>query len=453
MKKHSNQIDMLHGPLAGKIVRFALPLALASILQQLFNSADLAVVGRFDSSTAMAAVGSNAALINLLVSLFSGLSLGTNVVIASLIGRGEKEKISDAVHTSVLTAFLSGCIVLTLGEIIAPNLLLLMSTPDEVLPLATLYLRIYFLTMPFLLLYDFGSSILRARGDSTRPLIVLIISGLVNIVLNIVFVAGFGMGVAGVATATVISNAISAVLVMSFLVRDTGLFHLSFRKLKIHGQILKKVIAIGAPAGLQGMVFSLSNVVIQSGINSFGADCIAGNTAAQNFEFMCYFIINGFSQATTTFTSQNFAAGKKKRCDQILRICLVIGLLSTLALSTVFYLGKGAFILIFTTDDAVKHYAYIRLLCIGMLELLTGTYEMPGGSMRGMGDSLTPAIITMLGSCVFRLVWIWTVFRAFHSIEVLLVVYPISWVICGVAMNIARARRRRIAYALVKETD
>lgn len=451
LKKKSNQIDMLNGPLAGKIVRFALPLAMASILQQLFNSADLAVVGRFDSSTAMAAVGSNSALINLLVSLFSGLSLGANVVIASLIGKGEKDRVSDAVHTSVLTAFLSGCIVLVVGEIVAPWLLTLMSTPADVLPLATEYLRIYFLTMPFLLLYDFGSSILRAGGDSTRPLVVLTVAGCINIVLNLVFVVLFHMGVAGVATATVISNAVSAILIVSFLVREDGMFHLDVKKLKIHESILKKIIAIGAPAGLQGMVFSLSNVVIQSGINSFGADCIAGNTAGQNFEYMSYFVVNGFAQAATTFTSQNFAAGKKKRCDEVFRISLTVGLLSTLALSSVFYLGRSGFILFFTTDEGVKQYAYTRMLIIGMFELLTGTYEIPGGCMRGMGDSLTPAIITMLGSCVFRLVWVWTVFSASHTIETLLIVYPISWVICGIAMNIAYRRRRRISYARLPE--
>lgn len=427
----SNDIDMLNGPLAGKLTRFAIPVATASILQQLFNSADLAVVGRFDSSTAMAAVGSNAALVNLLVSLFMGLSLGATVTIASLIGRGDQAKISSALHTSILLAILCGAAVLILGEFLAPAMLIIMNTPEDVLPLATLYLRIFFVAMPFTLIYNFGSSVLRAKGDSARPLYALIASGILNVILNIVFVAGFHQGVAGVAIATVISNILSAALVLFFLKQEKGEFHFYFHKLSISGEHLHRIVTIGLPAGVQGMVFSLSNVVIQSAINGFGADCIAGNTAGQNFEFMAYFVVNSYAQAATTFTSQNFAAGKTSRCRRVYLLSTVIGLTATLALSLVFWFGRDLFLLIFTTDPKVTYYAVIRLQFICLFELLTGTYEISGGCLRGMNHSLLPAVIITLGSCVFRLVWIATIFQLHHTIEMLMIVYPVSWVITG----------------------
>lgn len=428
-----NDIDMLNGPLAGKLTRFAIPVAAASILQQLFNSADLAVVGRFDSSTAMAAVGSNTALVNLLVSLFMGLSLGATVTVASLIGRGDNDKISSALHTSILLAMICGVMVCLIGEFLAPAMLTIMNTPEDVLPLATLYLRIFFFSMPFSLIYNFGSSVLRAKGDSTRPLIALTASGVLNVILNLLFVVGFHQGVAGVATATVISNILSAALVLIFLSREKGEFHFSFRKLSITKEHLRRIVMIGLPAGVQGMVFSLSNVVIQSSINSFGAACIAGNTAAQNFEFMVYYIINGYAQASTTFTSQNFAAGKMDRCRKVYSLTMLLGLSSAFALSLVFWFGRGTFMLIFTTDPEVTRYAVIRLQFICLLDLLTGTYEIPGGCLRGMNHSLLPAVVITLGSCVFRLIWIATIFQVYNTITMLMIVYPISWIITGSA--------------------
>ncbi|MGI6117621.1 MAG: MATE family efflux transporter [Bilifractor sp.] len=447
MQEKKREVDMLNGPLAGKIVRFALPVAAASILQQLFNSADLAVVGRFDNSTAMAAVGSNAALINLLVSLFAGLSLGGTVVVASLIGSGKREKINEAIHTSITLAIVSGLIVTAIGEIFAPILLRLMNTPDEVLRLASLYLRIFFLAVPLFLVYDFGASILRAKGDSTRPLYALIASGLINVVLNILFVAGFDMGVAGVAIATDISNVVSSGMILYFLCHEEETFRLSFRKLGIRREYFRRIVAIGAPAGLQGMVFSLSNVMIQSAINGFGATAIAGNTAGQNFEYMCYFVVNGFVQAATTFTSQNFAAGKTDRCKKIYRQSLFLAVVFSFSLALVFYFGRGIFVRIFTTDPEVLEYAYLRLVCICLFEELTGTYEIPGGCLRGMNHSLTPAVITILGSCVLRLVWIATVFQAYHSMVILLIVYPVSWVVTGTSMNIAYFSMRKKEFA------
>lgn len=448
-KRNDAGIDMLHGPLAGKIMQFALPVAATSILQQLFNSADLAVVGRFDSSEAMAAVGSNAALINLLISLFAGLALGATVVIAALIGSGRKDRVSEAVHTSMELALITGFVMLVIGEIFAPILLKIMNTPDDVLQMATLYLRIYFLIMPFFQVYNFGSAIMRARGDSRRPLYALIISGVINVVLNIVFVAGFGWGVAGVAIATLISNVASAAVVLHYLMTEEEPFRLSFHKMHMRPDILKQIIAIGAPAGVQGMVFSISNVVIQSGINSFGAASIAGNTAAQNFEYICYFIVNGFAQAATTFTSQNYAAGLPDRCRESNRWSAIFGLGITLAVSLVFFAGRHVFILFFTEDPEVIDYAMIRFRYICIFEFMTGTYEISGGCLRGMGRSLLPAVITILGSCVFRLVWVATVFQMHHTMEVLLIEYLISWIITGTAMNIAYFSIRKKEFARI----
>ena len=430
----NKKIDMLNGPLVGKIVIFALPLALSSILQQLFNSADLAVVGRFDSDKAMAAVGSNSSLVNLIVSLFLGLSVGANVVVARLIGQGRKDKANEAVHTVVLLAVISGFIILGVGEILAPILLGMMNVPDDVLKLATLYLRIFFFAMPFIEIYDFGSAVLRSKGDSTRPLYALITAGVINVILNLVFVIVFKMGVAGVATATVISNFFSACMILYFLTHEEEMLRLDFRKLRIRWEYLLGIIKIGLPAGLQSMVFSLSNVVIQAAINSFGSDGIAGSTAEQNFEFMAYFVINAFAQTATTFTSQNFAAQDKERC---------------LGLSLIFLIGRHLFIQIFSTDENVIHYAMIRMWSVCLLELLTGVYEISGGCLRGMGHSMTPAVITVLGTCVFRLVWVNTIYAAHRSYLMLMIVYPVSWVITGTAVTVAYFIIRRKEFAQI----
>lgn len=425
----SKEMDMLHGALTDKLFLFTVPLALSSILQQLFNSADLAVVGRFDSSAAMAAVGSNAALINLIISLFTGLAVGANVVVAALIGRDRREEISGAVHTIITVAVVSGFFLMGVGELTAPAILRMVSTPDDVLLLAERYLRIYFFGMPFFLVYNFGSSVLRAKGDSARPLYALIASGILNVVLNLITVIVFHMGVAGVAIATVISNGLAAGLVIVFLMREQGPFHLSLRKMRIEWKYLKDVISIGAPAGIQGMVFSLSNVVIQSGINSFGAACIAGNTAAQNFEYMAYFVVNAFAQTAVTFTSQNFAAGNVERCRQIYKKTEILALICTAVVSGIFLIFRYPLIRIFTTDPEVTRYAMIRLYMIMDVELMTSSYEISGGCLRGMAHSLIPAAETVLGCCAFRLFWVATVFRVHHNIWVLMSVYMITWVI------------------------
>lgn len=437
MATTKTSMDMTHGALWNKILIFALPLAASSILQQLFNSVDTAVVGRFASSQALAAVGSNGSLISLMINLFIGISLGSNVVIAHYIGEKSEQNIQAAIHTAIVVALLSGFFVMILGQFIARPVLLLMGTPEDVIELAVLYLRIYLIGMPFIMLYDFGSSILRSTGDSRRPLYSLIVAGVVNTLLNLVLVIVFHLGVAGVAIATVISNVVSSGIVMYILLHEAEPIRLNVHKLKINPKELKKILAIGIPAGLQGMMFSIANVCIQSTINSFGSAAIAGSAAALNYEFFSYFMVNAFAQAAVTFTSQNYGAGEYDRCKRIFRISMLFSLVSCGLLSGVFAIGRDFFLRLYTTDEAVLVFANQRILIATTLELLTSIYEISAGAMRGLGHSLLPAIITFLGSCVLRLIWIATACRMVHEFWMLMIIYPISWVVTGIAMMIA----------------
>ena len=441
--KEKHQINMLEGSLADKIFLFALPLALSSILQQLFNSADLAVVGRFSSSAAMAAVGSNSSVINLLVSLLTGLSVGANVSAATLIGQKQKEKLHEAVQTSMALALISGLIMMIVCLVVARPILEMMNAPKDVLNLAILYLRIYALALPFIVVYDFGASLLRAKGDSRRPLYCLLASGILNVFLNLFFVIIVGMSVDGVATATVISNILSAGMVVYFLMHEEDSMHFDPFHPELRKDMLKQIMQIGIPAGLQGMVFSLSNVVIQSGINSFGADAIAGSTAGQNFEFMAYYVVNAFGQAAVTFTSQNYGAKEYDRCKKVYRISMLYGEFITLGLSMIFWFGRYFFLSFFTTDPNVVQYACVRMFFISNLELMTGTYEIAGGCLRGMGKSMLPTVITLLGSCAFRLVYVYTVFAWNHQFQVLMWAYPITWTITGSAMLFSYFKLRK----------
>ena len=427
----TTQVDMLNGTLADKMVKFALPLAASSILQQLFNAADLAVVGRFASSQAMAAVGSNSSVISLILNLFIGLSVGANVLVAGLIGKGQKDKINEAVHSIITIAAVSGVIMIALGTIVAPRILVLMGAPEEVMNLATLYLRIYFWAMPALMVYNFGSSVLRSKGDSKRPLMAMSAAGVINVVLNLILVIFFKLHVIGVAVATVVSNLFSAGIILYILMHEEEAFRLNFSKLKINMDNLRAILKVGLPAGLQGIIFSLSNIVIQSSINSFGADAIAGSTAAQNFEFMVYCVINAFSQTAVTFTSQNFSARKFDRRRKIFTLSMAIGLCAGAVTGGIFALLRNHVIQLFTTDPAVIHFALIRILIVCLLDWMTGLYEISGGCLRGMGRSMTPAMLTVVGSCGVRLIWVWTVVRAFHEFHILVAVYPVSWLITG----------------------
>lgn len=445
--KRSNEMDMLHGPLAGKIILFALPLAASSVLQQLFNAADLAVVGRFANSQAMAAVGSNSSVISLLVSLFVGLSVGANVVVANLVGAGRREDINSAVHTVMALALAAGFLLLAMGQVVAAPILRLMGAPENVMEMAVLYLRIYFLGMPAIMVYNFGSAILRSRGDSKRPFYSLTLAGVLNVLMNLLFVVVFHLHVIGVALATVLSNCVSGGLTLLFLMTEEGEFRLQLKKLRFRKEFLTGVVRVGLPAGLQGMVFSLSNVVIQSAVNSFGADCIAGMTAAQNFDFISFCVINSFSQATVTFVSQNYGAGDEQRCRRVLRLSLLMGIGIDLVVLGSMMLARHSLIRIFTTDPAVIAYAMVRFVYALSVHFLCATYEIPAGAMRGMNRSMVPALISVLGTCAFRLLYVFLFFPAHRSIENLILVYPASWVLTGVAMNVAYFLVRRKAFA------
>ena len=440
-------LDMIHGPLAKKMVLFALPLAVSGMLQQLFNAADLAVVGRFSNAQAMAAVGSNASVISLMVNLFLGLSVGANVVIANLLGQGRRDKISDAVHTVIAMALASGGFLLVAGIFVAHPLLHLMGAPEDVMNLAVLYLRIYFLGMPAIMLYNFGSAILRSKGDSTRPFISLTIAGVVNVILNLFFVIGFHLHVIGVALATVLSNCLSAGMVMYFLMHEEDEFRLYPARLKFVPEYMKSVIQIGFPAGLQGVVFSISNVVIQTAVNSFGADCIAGMTAGQNFDFISYCLLNAFTQTVVTFTSQNYGAAQPDRCKKVWKLGIGLGIGIDIVFVGLLMLAKGSLIRIFTTDPDVTYYAMIRLNYAFALHFLCGTYEITGGALRGMNRSMVPALICMIGTCGFRLLYVLVLFPFFRTPQMLLMVYPITWILTGIVMNTAYFIVRKKVFA------
>ena len=450
MSAKSKSMDILHGPLALKIVQFAIPLALAGVLQQLFNSADAAVAGRFVGSEALAAIGGTTPVVMLLISLFTGLSVGTNVLVALRIGQGHPEKIGAAVHTSIFVALASGFLLLVLGIAFVEPLLSLIAMPEDAFGPAILYLDIFFLGMPFSMLYNFGSAVLRSKGDTQRPLYALIVAVVLNVALNIAFVTVVPWGIAGVAIATDIANAVSAGLIVWFLMHEEGPYRLRWRQLRVTKAELLVILKIGIPAGLQGVVFSLSNVVIQSGINSFGTASTAGVAAALNFEFYTYFLINAFTQAAVTFIGQNYAAQQYERCDKVFRLCLVFAIGSVLLLNAV-WLGLGERALsIFTTDDAAMEYALMRWWYGMAFQFIAATYEVTAGTMRGMGWSMTPTIIIILGSCVLRIVWVLTVFPMYPEFPMLVCIYPITWAVTGVAMFITYYFVRKRAYAVHK---
>ena len=431
-KKRSRQMDMLHGSLLDKILLFALPLAASSILQQLFNSADAAVAGRFAGSQALAAVGGNAPVVSLIINLFVGMSVGANVIIANYIGQKNTKKVHEAVHTVYVMALVLGIVMMIMGQLIAKPILILINTPSDVINLATLYLRIYFCGMPCVMIYNFGAAILRSIGDTKRPLYCLLISGVINVVLNVFFVVLCHLSVAGVAIATIIADTVSAGLVTWFLIRSNDIIKLNLRELTLKKEYVKKVVQIGAPAGLQGAVFSVSNVCIQAGINGFGTAAIAGSAAAMNFEYFTYFATNAFGQAAVTFVSQNYGARQFERCKKALRLSLISGMIVTALMSLIFVAGRMSFVSIYTNDPAAIQYGIIRMTIVEMFEFIACLYEIPGGALRGIGHSLLPAILTVFGSCGLRIVWIYTVFHKFHTFQVLMSVYLVTWIVTSI---------------------
>ena len=426
-------MDMVHGPLAGKILLFALPLMFSSILQLLFNAADVVVVGRYAGEAALAAVGSTSSLINLLVTLFVGFSVGTNVVVARDLGAGRPEQVRAGVHTAVAIALISGVLLTVLGLAAARPLLVWTASTPDVIDLATLYLRIYFCGMPVNMLYNFGAAILRAQGDTRRPLYFLAIAGVTNVALNLLFVIVFQMSVAGVALATIISQAVSAFLVLGCLMRDQGPLHLDMKKLCIDKRIMIQIMRVGLPAGFQGIVFSLSNVVIQSSINSFGSTAIiAGSAASANIEGFVYVAMNAFYQTDLTFTSQNYGAGECGRVDRSLILCqayvvaagLLLGVLAAVfghPLAAIYAPGK---------EEVISH-AILRLKYICIPYFLCGVMDVMVGVLRGLGHSIVPMVVSMVGACGVRLLWVATIFQTYHTPQMLYLSYPVSWLITG----------------------
>ena len=435
--KSKNQIDMLNGSIVDKIIMFAMPLAASSILQQLFNSADVAVVGKYAGSDPLAAVGSTSPVINMLINIFVGLSVGANVVAAKYYGIRDEKKISDTVHTSILLAFISGIFLIFLGFFLSKPILSAMSTPDNILDMATMYMRIYFLGMPFIMLYNFGSAILRSVGDTKRPLYSLAVAGVVNILLNLFFVIVCDLSIAGVAIATVISNVISSSMIVYFLIKETGPIHLNLRKLKIKKEILIQIAKVGIPSGVQGMMFSISNVIIQSSINSFGTFAVSGSAAALNYEYYVYYLLAAFGQAATTFCGQNFGAGQKERCHKILKVSGIMTFVSTLVVSLIFAAFGRQFLRVFTDDPNVIEYGIVRMKIVLTLEAINAVCEVISGALRGMGHPTLPALISLLGVCGLRLLYVFTVLPHHHTFDTLMLVYPITWTVTLAALVIS----------------
>ena len=430
-------MDMLHGSLGDKIIRFALPVAATGILQQLFNAADIAVIGRFVGKEAMAAVGSNNSLIGLMVTMFSGIAMGANVVIARSTGQGNREGIRNAVHTSILIAFVGGLLMTVIGELLAKPLLHWLGVPEEIFREALRYIRIYFAGLPVIFLYNFESAIFRSQGDTRTPLICLTISGILNVVMNVFFVVVLHMTVDGVALATVLANLISSGLLLIMLMRSRSAIRVHWSGFSYQPHVIGSILRIGTPAGLQGMVFSLSNLCIQSAINSLGADVIAASAAAFNVEIFAYFVLNSFGQACTTFVGQNLGAGNMERCRRATRICMVQDFVFTAAISGVILLSGHALLRIFNTDPEVVRIGYIRILILISAELVNVIIEILSGAMRGHGQSLIPAIVSLMGICGVRIIWVYTVFPFSKTFATIMAAYPLSWAITALVLVIS----------------
>ena len=427
--KKRKQMDMIHGSIWNKIPLFAFPVAATAILEQLFNASDIAVVGNFTGAgktIAVAAVGANSSIISLIVNLFVGIALGANVVIATAIGRKDKETVSKAVHTSIIVALLAGIGVTLIGEWAANPLLTSLQVPEDVLPEALLYLRIYLIGMPVILLYNFEAAIFRSTGDTKTPLVILTVSGVLNVLLNLFFVAVLHMTVNGVAIATVVSNAVSSVLLFHRLMKTKELIHIEWKKFRIDRNILVQIMKIGLPAGIQSAVFAVANIVIQSAINSLGTVVMAASSAAYNIEVFVYDVLNSFSQACTTFVGQNYGAGQIRRCRKVLILCIVEDAIATACSIVLILLAGKTLLSIFNNDPQVISVGYTRLLMVFSAYTFSMLYENMSGYMRGFGFSLVPAIVTTLGICGVRIFWIMAVFPSHRTFAGILTAYPVS---------------------------
>lgn len=434
------KLDMLNGSIWNKLPVFALPIAATGILEQLFNASDIAIVGNFaqtDKTVAVAAVGANSPIIGLILNLFIGIALGANVVIANAVGRDDKQTVQKAVHTSMVVSVIGGVLVAIIGELIAEPLLTVLNVPDDVLELALLYLRIYFLGMPVILLYNFEAAIFRSIGETKMPLIALTLSGILNVLLNLFFVIVLKMSVNGVATATVLANIVSAGILYIKLVKSDKYIKVEFKKLRIDGKVFAKIMQIGLPAGIQSAVFAVANIVIQGAINSLGTVVIAASSAAFNIEIIAYNVMNSFSQACTTFVGQNFGANKIDRCKKTLFLCLIEDAIAS-GTAILIVLITGKFLLsIFNNNPEVIEIGYTRLVIIFIAYIFSMLYEVMSGYLRGFGFSLVPAILTTVGVCVLRIIWINTVFPANRTFVTIMTAYPVSLSTTAVLIFIA----------------
>ena len=439
-ERKKQKLDMLNGSIWNKLPVFALPIAATGILEQLFNASDIAIVGNFaqtDKTAAVAAVGANSPIIGLILNLFIGIALGANVVIANAIGRDDRQTVQKAVHTSMVVSVIGGVLVAIIGELIAEPLLTVLNVPDDVLELALLYLRIYFLGMPVILLYNFEAAIFRSIGETKMPLIALTLSGILNVLLNLFFVIVLKMSVNGVATATVLANVVSAGILYIKLVESDKYIKVEFKKLRIDGKVSAKIMQIGLPAGIQSAVFAVANIVIQGAINSLGTTVIAASSAAFNIEIIAYNVMNSFSQACTTFVGQNFGANKIDRCKKTLFLCLIEDAIAS-GTAILIVLITGKFLLsIFNNNPEVIEIGYTRLVIIFIAYIFSMLYEVMSGYLRGFGFSLVPAILTTVGVCVLRIIWINTVFPANRTFVTIMTAYPVSLATTAVLIFIA----------------
>ncbi|WP_195543458.1 MATE family efflux transporter [Massiliimalia timonensis] len=427
--KRSYEIDMCNGPLLGKLLRFAIPLMFSSILQLLFNAADIVVVGQFTGSQALAAVGSTSSLNNLIINIFMGLSIGSNVIMAQDYGAQHWDEVHDDVHTSMLLSAVSGVILIFLGILLAEPMLQLMGTPDDVLDQSVLYMRIIFVGMPAFMIYNFGAALLRAVGDTRRPLIFLLIAGVLNVLLNLFFVIVWNMGVAGVALATIISQALSAALVVMCLIQDHGYYHLSIRELRIKKKKFLSIVRVGLPAGIQGAVFGISNVTVQSSVNSFGSLVMAGHTASSNIQGFVYNAMCAFYQASLSFTSQNVGAQKPKRVLAVLGRCMACTSAVGLVLGGLAVLFGPQLLSIYSPDPDIVPFGMQNLYVLCLTYYLCGMMDVACGAIRGLGYSVTPTIVSLAGACGVRVLWIYTAFAANRSLFMLYLSYPVSWAV------------------------
>lgn len=442
---HSMKVQILDGSVWKNVPKFAIPVALTGILEQLFNAADIAVVGRFTGSEGtvnMAAVGANSPVVGLILNVFIGVALGANVVIANAVGRKDEEAVQNAVHSSILFSLLAGVVVTLIGELAATPLLTIMHAPADVLPKAVLYLRIYLIGIPAILLYNFESAIFRSVGETKVPLMALTLSGVLNVFLNLFLVIGLGRSVDGVAFATVLSNLISSIFLFVLLTRTKLPIHVQVRSLRIEKNAIQQVLQIGLPSGIQSGVFAIANIVIQSAINSLGTKAIAASGAALNIEIFCYDILNSFSQACTTFVGQNFGAGNLQRCRKILKVCIIEGYITSgISIAVVLSWGRNL-LSIFNTDPEVIELGYLKLCVIFAAYTFSMLYEVLSGYMRGFGISLVPAILTTIGVCGTRFFWIYAIFPRYHTFRAIMMVYPISLGLTAVLIGLALAYYR-----------